>query len=122
MERLFVTGGARLEGSVRVSGAKNSALKLMAAALLAPGRSVVRNVPRIRDCAVMAELLEHFGVAVDLRDGTASRRDREVSRSEAPRRQWGNPRIDRGARAAPRPHGTGSRLAPRRRRDRSPTG
>ena len=68
MERLFVTGGARLEGSVRVSGAKNSALKLMAAALLAPGRSVVRNVPRIRDCAVMAELLEHFGVAVDLRD------------------------------------------------------
>ena len=45
MERLLVTGGARLAGSVRVSGAKNSALKLMAAALLAPGRTVLRNVP-----------------------------------------------------------------------------
>ena len=84
MERLFVTGGARLEGSVRVSGAKNSALKLMAAALLAPGRSVVRNVPRIRDCAVMAELLEHFGVAVDLRDGTAVLDATEVTAFEAP--------------------------------------
>ena len=40
MDRLFVTGGARLAGSVRVSGAKNSALKLMAASLLAPGTSV----------------------------------------------------------------------------------
>jgi UDP-N-acetylglucosamine 1-carboxyvinyltransferase len=69
MDRLFVTGGEPLRGSVRVSGAKNSALKLMAAAMLAPGRSVVRNVPRIRDCAVMAELLEHFGVGVERRRG-----------------------------------------------------
>ena len=71
MDRLYVTGGARLAGSVRVSGAKNSALKLMAASLLAPGKSVVRNVPRIRDCNVMAEMLEHFGVRVSLRDGVA---------------------------------------------------
>ena len=40
MDRLFVTGGARLAGSVHVSGAKNSALKLMAAALLAAGQSL----------------------------------------------------------------------------------
>jgi UDP-N-acetylglucosamine 1-carboxyvinyltransferase len=72
MDRLFVTGGARLAGSVRVSGAKNSALKLMAASLLAPGRSVVRNIPRIRDCGVMADLLEHFGVRVTLSDGVAA--------------------------------------------------
>ena len=84
MDRLFVTGGGRLEGSVRVSGAKNSALKLMAAALLAPGRSVVRNVPRIRDCAVMAELLAHFGVAVELRGDTAVLDATEVTGSEAP--------------------------------------
>ena len=84
MDRLYVTGGGRLEGSVRVSGAKNSALKLMAAALLAPGRSVVRNVPRIRDCAVMAELLAHFGVAVELRGDTAVLDATEVTGFEAP--------------------------------------
>jgi UDP-N-acetylglucosamine 1-carboxyvinyltransferase len=64
MDRLFVTGGARLTGSVRISGAKNSALKLIAASLLAPGRSVLRNVPRILDCFTMGEVLEHLGAAV----------------------------------------------------------
>ncbi|GBC86506.1 UDP-N-acetylglucosamine 1-carboxyvinyltransferase [bacterium HR12] len=57
MDRLLVVGGAPLSGSVRISGAKNSALKLQAAALLAEGRSVIRNVPRIQDCATMAEVL-----------------------------------------------------------------
>jgi UDP-N-acetylglucosamine 1-carboxyvinyltransferase len=84
MDRLYVTGGARLAGSVRVSGAKNSALKLMAASLLAPGKSVVRNVPRIRDCHVMAEMLEHFGVRVTLRDGVAELDATDVSVAEAP--------------------------------------
>jgi UDP-N-acetylglucosamine 1-carboxyvinyltransferase len=84
MDRLFVTGGEPLRGSVRVSGAKNSALKLMAAAMLAPGRSVVRNVPRIRDCAVMAELLEHFGVGVELRGEAAELDATDVRGFEAP--------------------------------------
>jgi UDP-N-acetylglucosamine 1-carboxyvinyltransferase len=61
MDRLLVTGGRRLEGTIRVAGAKNSALKLMAAALLAQGRSTIRNVPRIQDCLTMAEVLEHLG-------------------------------------------------------------
>ena len=84
MDRLFVTGGARLTGSVHVSGAKNSALKLMAASVLAPGTSVVRNVPRIRDCGVMAEMLEHFGVRVTLRDGVAELDATHVDDVEAP--------------------------------------
>jgi UDP-N-acetylglucosamine 1-carboxyvinyltransferase len=84
MDRLFVTGGARLSGTVRISGAKNSALKLMAASILAPGRSVVRNVPRIRDCGVMAEMLEHFGVQVRLRDGVAELDATRVDVVEAP--------------------------------------
>ena len=84
MDRLFVTGGPRLAGSVRVSGAKNSALKLMAASLLAPGRSVVRNVPRIRDCGVMAEMLEHFGVRVTFSDGVAELDATQVDSVEAP--------------------------------------
>jgi UDP-N-acetylglucosamine 1-carboxyvinyltransferase len=70
MDRLLVTGGARLQGSVRVNGAKNSALKLMAAALLAEGRTVIDNVPRITDCFTMAEVLEHLGAAVE-RDGSS---------------------------------------------------
>ncbi|MGX7676095.1 UDP-N-acetylglucosamine 1-carboxyvinyltransferase [Plantactinospora sp. DSM 117369] len=63
-----VSGGARLEGQVHVVGAKNSALKLMAAALLAPGRSVITNVPRITDIAIMAEVLRRLGCAVSFAD------------------------------------------------------
>jgi UDP-N-acetylglucosamine 1-carboxyvinyltransferase len=59
-----VKGGTRLAGEVCVVGAKNAALKLMAAALLAPGRSVVSNVPRITDIAIMAEVLRRLGCEV----------------------------------------------------------
>src|SRR4051812_26576103 len=62
MDRLSVTGGTPLEGSVPIAGAKNSALKLLAASLLASGRTTIRNVPRIRDCITMVEVLEHLGV------------------------------------------------------------
>jgi len=84
MDRLLVTGGARLAGTVQVAGAKNSALKLMAASLLAPGRSVITNVPRIRDCAVMAEMLEHLGVSVRLSRGIAELDATTVEGVEAP--------------------------------------
>ncbi len=62
-----VRGGYPLEGEVQVSGAKNSALKLMAAALLACGETTVRNVPTIADVAVMGEVLAGLGAQVDLR-------------------------------------------------------
>jgi UDP-N-acetylglucosamine 1-carboxyvinyltransferase len=64
MSKLQVTGGACLRGTVQVSGSKNSALKLMAASLLAPGRSILRGVPRIQDCLTMGEVLEHLGAGV----------------------------------------------------------
>jgi UDP-N-acetylglucosamine 1-carboxyvinyltransferase len=60
-----VLGGARLAGGVHVVGAKNSALKLMAVALLAPGRSVVSNIPRITDIAIMGEVLRRLGCTVE---------------------------------------------------------
>ena len=72
MDRLLVTGGAVLRGEIPVSGAKNSALKLMAAALLAEGRTTLRNVPDIRDCHTMAEVLRHLGVDVDRQDRTVT--------------------------------------------------
>ncbi len=59
-----VEGGARLAGEVTVTGAKNSALKLMSAALLAPGETVVSNVPRITDILIMSEVLRRLGCGV----------------------------------------------------------
>jgi UDP-N-acetylglucosamine 1-carboxyvinyltransferase len=72
VEVLRVTGGARLAGEVRVGGAKNSALKLMAAALLAEGRTVLHDVPRILDVSIMAAVLRRLGCEVghDPPDGT----------------------------------------------------
>src|SRR5438067_2447547 len=64
MDRLLVNGGRRLEGTVRVNGAKNSALKLMAAALLANGETVIDNVPNIVDCRTMADVIERLGATV----------------------------------------------------------
>jgi UDP-N-acetylglucosamine 1-carboxyvinyltransferase len=64
-----VVGGTRLTGEVAVVGAKNSALKLMAAALLATGESVISNVPRITDILIMSEVLRRLGCAVSFNDG-----------------------------------------------------
>jgi UDP-N-acetylglucosamine 1-carboxyvinyltransferase len=72
MDRLLVTGGRRLSGEVPIAGAKNSALKLMAAALLAEGRTVLHNVPDIADCRTMMEVLERLGVGVERLDGSVS--------------------------------------------------
>jgi len=67
-----VRGGARLVGEVPVVGAKNSVLKLMAAALLAPGTSTIANLPAISDVTIMKRLLERLGCAVgEDRDDTA---------------------------------------------------
>ena len=66
-ERFRVAGGASLRGQVRVVGAKNSALKLMAGTLLAVGRTRLTNVPNIVDVTIMAELLRRLGCEVDWR-------------------------------------------------------
>jgi UDP-N-acetylglucosamine 1-carboxyvinyltransferase len=68
VDRLLVTGGRRLHGEVAIGGAKNSALKLMAAALLSEGRSVLGNIPDIADCRTMGEVLERLGAEVTRRD------------------------------------------------------
>ncbi|GAA4284021.1 UDP-N-acetylglucosamine 1-carboxyvinyltransferase [Brevibacterium daeguense] len=65
MEVLSVLGPTVLRGEVEVRGAKNSVLKLMAATLLAPGRSVITNVPAILDVTIMCELLRRLGCGID---------------------------------------------------------
>jgi UDP-N-acetylglucosamine 1-carboxyvinyltransferase len=66
MDRFRVVGGARLSGTVRVSGAKNSALKLMSASLLAVGKSKITNLPAIADVEYMAELLTRLGCKIEI--------------------------------------------------------
>jgi UDP-N-acetylglucosamine 1-carboxyvinyltransferase len=72
VERFLVTGGARLAGTVQVAGAKNSVLKLMAAALLAEGETRLTNVPSIFDVPVMAQLLERLGCGVRREPGSVA--------------------------------------------------
>jgi UDP-N-acetylglucosamine 1-carboxyvinyltransferase len=65
LDRFRVVGGSRLAGEVRISGAKNSVLKLMAVTLLAPGKSTIANVPNIADVEMMAELLRTLDCEVE---------------------------------------------------------
>ncbi|MFZ5815505.1 MAG: UDP-N-acetylglucosamine 1-carboxyvinyltransferase [Bacillota bacterium] len=64
-ERYVVAGGCRLQGQVAISGAKNAALPILAAALLTPSESVIHNAPMIRDVSVMLEILRRLGVRVE---------------------------------------------------------
>ncbi|CAN5275957.1 MAG: UDP-N-acetylglucosamine 1-carboxyvinyltransferase [Euzebyales bacterium] len=64
MDAFEVHGGARLSGTVHITGAKNSALKLAAASVLSEGRSKLTNVPEIADIPAMADILRHLGVTV----------------------------------------------------------
>ena len=65
-ERFVVQGGTRLEGVVRVDGAKNSVLKLMAAALLVEGTTTLNNCPEILDVPLMQKVLEGLGCEVEI--------------------------------------------------------
>src|SRR5438093_8003622 len=66
MDAFVIRGGKPLTGRVKISGAKNAALPVMAATLLAPGVHTLRNVPLLRDTRTMAEVLEKLGARVEL--------------------------------------------------------
>ncbi len=68
MEAIRVVGGHPIRGIVRVEGAKNSALKLMAATLMAPGVSRLTNVPNISDVHVMGKVLKRLGASIEVED------------------------------------------------------
>jgi UDP-N-acetylglucosamine 1-carboxyvinyltransferase len=84
VERFFVEGGSRLYGEVTVSGAKNAALKMIAAALLVPGRTTLRNVPRIRDGETMLAVLDVLGVETGFEGNTLTIDAGEVHSYTAP--------------------------------------
>ncbi|GMQ96517.1 MAG: UDP-N-acetylglucosamine 1-carboxyvinyltransferase [Gammaproteobacteria bacterium] len=64
MDRLLIQGGATLSGEIRISGAKNAVLPILAATLLADGEVVVRNVPHLQDVTTTLELLGRMGVTL----------------------------------------------------------
>lgn len=84
MEKLVIEGNRPLSGKVRISGAKNAALPLMAATLLAPGKHILTNVPDLRDTRTFIRLMEHMG-AVCTRDKDILTLDTtDLTEAEAP--------------------------------------
>jgi len=85
MDKLIIQGGAPLRGEIRVSGAKNSALPLMCAALLTREQLALSNVPHLRDVTTMLRLLAQMGVEVSLDDRLGlTLRAQQLSKPMAP--------------------------------------
>ena len=70
MDKLIIEGARKLQGEIRISGAKNAALPLIAATLLAPGKHVIHNVPDLRDTRTILTLLETLGAEWKREGGT----------------------------------------------------
>ena len=87
MDRFRIEGGNRLQGTVRISGAKNSALPAMAAALLTSEPVHLQNIPRVRDIITMGRLLAHMNALVETPDVPPTDltiQARKISGAEAP--------------------------------------
>ena len=84
MEKLKVTGGCRLAGEVKISGAKNAALPILAASLLTAEDLVLHNVPRLSDIRTMNKLLAGLGTTVDCQDETVILNAKNLTTLEAP--------------------------------------
>ena len=80
MQKFVITGGTPLSGEVRIAGAKNAVLKMMAAAILTDEPIVLRNVPRISDVVILRELMTDIGIGVRRSNGDAL----EIQALEAP--------------------------------------
>ncbi|EGV19239.1 UDP-N-acetylglucosamine 1-carboxyvinyltransferase [Thiocapsa marina] len=85
MDKLLITGGAPLQGQVRASGAKNAALPILAATLLADAPVTLGNIPRLRDIRTTLELLGRMGASLSLEDGCRVKvQPRELTSFAAP--------------------------------------
>jgi UDP-N-acetylglucosamine 1-carboxyvinyltransferase len=84
VDNIRVVGGQRLRGTLKVSGAKNAALPILCASLLADGAHTFRNVPDLRDILTTAKLLRHLGLEVDVAPPVVSVRTKPAESFEAP--------------------------------------
>jgi UDP-N-acetylglucosamine 1-carboxyvinyltransferase len=84
MDEILITGGTRLNGEVRISGAKNSALPILASTILGGGECVITNVPRVVDVLTMGKLLGILGAKVSHEGNRAVIRADVIESTEAP--------------------------------------
>ena len=84
MDKLVIHGGRPLNGSVKVSGAKNAVLPIMTATIIAPGSYKIKRVPDLRDTRTMISLLEIIGAEVNFEDGTLHIDTTKCDNPEAP--------------------------------------
>jgi len=84
MKTMVIKGGKKLKGEVSVSGSKNAALPIMAAALLSSGASVIKNVPNLTDIRTMSKLLTMLGAKVIYKEGTLTIDPKGVNNYKAP--------------------------------------
>jgi UDP-N-acetylglucosamine 1-carboxyvinyltransferase len=84
MEKLIIDGGIPLHGDVKISGAKNAALPLMAATLLTPGRHILRNVPDLRDTRTFIRLMENLGIRSERNEDVLILDSTNLNHAEAP--------------------------------------
>lgn len=83
MEKLYVDGGSRLSGNIRISGSKNSSLPILAATLLTDSECVLRNVPDLSDTNYMVQILSTLGAEVERASGNVIVKANKVA-AEAP--------------------------------------
>ena len=84
MDKIRINGGRPLRGSIKVSGAKNAALPLLAATLLAPGTYTLHNVPDLRDTRTMLMLLQTLGASWERSGGSVQINTTDLTGAEAP--------------------------------------
>ena len=84
MDRFIVNGGNQISGKVDISGAKNSVLPLMTAALLVDGKTTINSVPNLRDTRTMMRLLEIIGAEVSFKANSISINASKINNLEAP--------------------------------------
>ena len=84
MDKLAIIGGRPLYGEIPISGAKNSALKIMAAALLTDGELIIENMPRLADVEMLLRLLSQHGVAQEFNGSTLKLRAQTITSTMAP--------------------------------------
>ena len=84
MDKLRIQGGAKLQGEIAISGAKNAALPILCAALLTRDAVTFTNVPRLNDVITMLKLLEQMGVKVTIDGNTVTLDAGELNNPVAP--------------------------------------
>jgi len=84
MDKLVIRGGKKLKGNVMISGAKNAALPIITATLLAHGSSTITNVPDLKDVSTIGRLLTHFGAQFSYKNRKAFVDTERVKTPEAP--------------------------------------